>query len=581
MTFCKMMYFLRTLGILSVFLNPSQATEIFIQIPVSISPLVQPAWIEMSRSVSFFYKTDRNFYSKVTPLDVAKNENQEISEIIKKPISVVFLIAASSRISQILTREKLIYDTGSSKWSYKIPVKKLISESDGTVTKLTDTMKIYKLQELAMRVLARKYELSVDSILQKHGMNQMELYAADEEQWIKIVGTITDIVIKKRSNEMNLTPCYLAELINKTESETQGFTLQEVDIYLNNKSKLNKKLPVYRDSTLRSFYQEFNMTPTQLAKISNTNLTVLKAIGVKNLIQLFTRTILSKLEINKMPSSFSENETICPSQWSTFKDAVLLEAFENQAKKMSITPAILANLIKMPYNNIKTLSVMKMINLIELAINPIKEDKRKTEKFTLSMLRKINSTKRLNTKKHNAISLIKRTTKFGKYAFKLLYGWAPRDYHFARLFSAEEIGDVCLIDINKKTLLSLAKINMGKNSEDINCTAFLALRSVWGQASLSDLKNLYYPNTRISLSEPIATVLGKLTNSSEKISCRVLSKTPIIQWLLQKVTLNNMSEMTNHTDDYLQEIPIQRIVLMIYELLNTGAFDSLIRTSYH
>ena len=562
---------------MSQLLNISHAKEDFIRIPVSINPLVQLPYIDISKTARFFYGMDKDFYSKVTAFDVAKNEKTDLSETIKKSIGVVFLIAASSHVSGTLTRKKLSYLKQSSKWSYNIPVNQLLRESNESLNKLTDRMQIFKIQELAMKVLARKYGFSVKYIIQKHRMDLMTFYAANEEQWIKIVGTITEIVVKRRSKQLNLTPCYLAELVNKTQNEMEGFTLQEVDMYLNNISALNEKLPIFRNETLRSFYEAFSITPAQLAKMSNINISVIKAMDVKDTILLFTRTILLKLNISQIPSPFFENKTICRSQWNLFRDVMLAEAFEKQAREMSIMPTTLGDLIQIPYNTIKRLSLIKMIHLIEFVIRPLKEDKRTIEKFSLSMLKNLHNSRRPNTKKHNAISLIKRTTKFGKRTLKLLYRWTSPDYHFARLFTVKDLGDECSIDVEKKTLLSLSKLNIGQISKDINCTAFYALRLVWGQASLSDLKKLYYPNTRISLDEPIAATVGKLTNSSIRMSCRVLSKTPIIQWLLQKITLNNISDMTNHTDTYLQEIPIQRIMLIIYELLNAGSFTSILQ----
>lgn len=576
MEHCKI-FLLCLTGLLSQVFDISQANEDHIRIPVSISPLVQLPFIELSGTPRFFYSMDVDFYSKVTALDVARNEDNDISETIKKSIGVVFLIAASSHISGTLTTKKLSYPKRCSKWTYKISVKELLSESNESLKKLTDKIQIYKVQELAMKVLARRYGFSMKIILQKHRMNPMRFYAADEEEWIKIVGTITEIVIQNRSTQLNLTPCYLAELINKTQKEMEGFTLQEVDIYLKNISVLNAKLPAYQNETLRRFYEVFTITPTQLAKMSNINISMVKAMGVKDTIQLGTRTVLLKLQINNTVSAISENETICRSQWSLFRTVVVSEAFEKQAQEMSITPTTLGNLIGVTYNDIKRLSLMKVIRLVEFAINPMKTDKRKIEKFTLSTLIHIYTAKRLNTERYNAISSIRRVTKLRRRHLKMIYGWTSHDFHFARLFSVKDLGDQCSFDVNKKTLISLAKINIGHS--DMNCTSFYALRLVWGQASLNDLKKLYYPNTKIAMDEPIAATVSKLTNSSIRMSYRVLSRTPIIQWLLQKVSLRNISMMTNHTATYLHEIPIQRIMLMVHELLNAGSFDSEIRVS--
>ena len=576
MEHCKI-FLLCIIGLFSQFFDISQAKEDLIRIPVSISPLIQLPLIELSGTPRFFYSMDVDFYSKVTALDVARNEDNDISETIKKSIGVVFLIAASSHISGTLTTRKLSYPERCSKWTYKIPVKELLNVSNESLDKLTDTIQIYKIQELAMKVLARRYGFSMKIILQKHRMNPMRFYAANEEEWIKIVGTITETVIQNRSTQLNLTSCYLAELINKTQEEMEGFTLQEVDIYLKDISMLNAKLPAYQNETLRKFYEEFSITPTQLAKMGNINISVVTAMGVKNTIQLVTKTVLLKLQINNTISATSKNETICRSQWSLFRNVIVSEAFEKQAQEMSLTPTTLGNLIKISYNDIKRLSLIKMIRVVEFVINPMKADKRKIEKFTLSTLIHIYTAKRLNTKRYSAITSIRRVTKLRRRHLKVIYGWTSYDFHFARLFSIKDLGDECSFDVNKKTLISLAKINVGHS--DINCTSFYSLRLVWGQASLNDLKKLYYPNTKIAMDEPIAATISKLTNSSIRMSCRVLSKTPIIQWLLQKVSLSNISMMTNHTATYLHEIPIQRIMLMIHELFNAGSFDSVIQVS--
>lgn len=570
-------FLLYIIGLLLPFFDTSQAKEDLIRIPVSISPLVQLPFIELSRSPRFFYSMNEDFYSKVTAIDVARNEDNDISETIQKSIGVVFLIAASSHISGTLTTKKLRYPKRCSKWTYMIPVKELLSESNKSLDKLTDKIKIYKIQQLAMKVLARRYGFSVKTIIQKHRMNPMRFYAADEEQWIKIVGTITETVIQNRCTQLNLTPCYLAELINKTQKEMEGFTLQEVDIYLTNMTLLNEKLPSYQNETLRRFHKVFTITPTQLAKMSNINISAIKTMGIKDIIQQGTKSILEKLQINKTAFTASANETICRSEWNLFREDVVSTAFEKQAQEMSITPTTLGNLIGFFYNDITRLPLMKMITLLEGPISRVKADKRKIEKFTLSMLIHIHTAKRLNTKRYNAISFIRRVTKLRKRHLKMMYGWKSHDFHFARRFTVKDLGDECSFDVNTKTLISLAKINIGHS--DINCTAFYALRLVWGQASLSDLKKLYHPNTEIAMDESIVATVSKLTNSSVRMSCRVLSKTPIIQWLLQKISLNNISKMTNHSATYLHEIPIQRIMLMIHELFNAGSFDSVIRVS--
>jgi hypothetical protein len=57
---------------------------------------------------------------------------------------------------------------------------------------------------------------------------------------------------------LDLTPCYLAELLNKTEKDIAAFTLNQVDEHIYNISSLQKKLPEFKETaTVNSAHKPF------------------------------------------------------------------------------------------------------------------------------------------------------------------------------------------------------------------------------------------------------------------------------------------------------------------------------------
>jgi hypothetical protein len=119
-------------------------------------------------------------------------------------------------------------------------------------------MELYVFQELGMKFLEKRYNFNMSDIQNQLGLSLMEFFGASEEQWIKIVGSITEEMISRRSKELDLTPCYLAELLNKTEKDIAAFTLNQVDEHIYNISSLQKKLPEFKETaTVNSAHKPF------------------------------------------------------------------------------------------------------------------------------------------------------------------------------------------------------------------------------------------------------------------------------------------------------------------------------------
>lgn len=554
---------------LSLYLSTCEASnKDFIVVPVSTSPVVH-LWL-LPEFPNALYESKKQIYSRVTVNDVAKAIGKNLTETIKKSVKTLFRMAVAAQVSETLKIEQM----SESKWSYRIPVSKLL-ESNQSINNLTENTEIFKIQEMAMKVLSKKYGFNTNFILKKLCLSLMDFYAADEEQWIKIVGIITKIVIRNMTNKLNLTPCYLAELIGKTEKEMEAFTLNDIDKYLNS-TKLIKNLSLYKENTMHNFYEEVQITPIQIAELSNKSVTEIKNLGVKDSIEHFTKTVLGSLNLSKEHLKRFENKTVCPHQWESYKKLMIIRAFNNKAKEMSILPKSLAKAMRISYRSIRQLPLLEMIQLINGTINQLQQNKQKIEKLTLSMLKEIYSDNVLNIKKHNSLSIIKQVTHLRKRQLRFFYGWKKNDHNFERLFTVKDLGNECSFDVNKKTLSSLAKLNVGERSKKINCTKFYVLKMVWNQASLDDLAKLYSPKKTIAIDEPLASVMANLTNSSLHLNTRVLSRDPITQWLLEKLTLTNISHLTSYTLINLQEIPITRIAFLISQLIINGSLDQLL-----
>jgi hypothetical protein len=225
-------------------------------IPLSLNSIIQSP-IELSGTSNVLYNQDPEFYSSVTLTDVSHDTDQDLKEIVTKKLSVVLYTVVSSYIGGTLKKIHLKYLSGS-KWSYSIPVEELIAASEGSITKLNQEMELYVFQELGMKFLEKRYNFNMSDIQNQLGLSLMEFFGASEEQWIKIVGSITEEMISRRSKELDLTPCNLAELLNKTEKDIAAFTLNQVDEHIYNISSLQKKLPEFKETaTVNSAHNPF------------------------------------------------------------------------------------------------------------------------------------------------------------------------------------------------------------------------------------------------------------------------------------------------------------------------------------
>ncbi|XP_028398253.1 mucin-3A-like isoform X2 [Dendronephthya gigantea] len=552
-------------------------------IPVAINALIQDP-DKVDETEKFFYDQDKDFYSKVTPFDVAKNAEQSVEQTISKKIKVLFLTFASSHISNPLSLKDLKYTTKSN-WSYTISVKSILNASNGQLVDISGQTVISKIQENAMKVLGKRYQFNSDDIRNKLGLGKMAYFAADEKIWIKVVGIIVENVIAVRNEALNLTTCYLAEMIGKTASQIQKFTLNEVDMYLYNTTKLLEKLPEYNENVIIRLYQTFNITPTFLARISNTELSNINAMMMKDVLNLFTNSVLKTLrvnanEISEKDSSFDPKMLLsCTDKWEPFKTIIISESFQNSAEAMSVEIDILSALINISYSDIQEFTITVMMDTLETVIDPLSQQKELVEATNLSAILQDQGLNKINTLNESVFNVIYSRTNFTEHQLGILYEWTSNDYLFSSIFTLEEANDVCKINTLNYVLLALARLTVGQKG-DIPCKSFEVLREIWERKSLNYLESNHSTQEQLSLHSSISMLVNQLTDASFAINYRVLNVSSETEKLISQLSINNITAVTTYSSSYLKTKSFQDIIEIIVHLKRNGSFDREVVSHY-
>ena len=541
----------------------SENTQTY-DIPISINPIIQSP-IELSVTSKMFYDQDPDFYSNVTITDVSLDTEESLKDIVEKKLSVVLLTIVSSKVGKTLKKSHLKYLSGS-KWSYTIPVQELLLNSDGKIAQLNEEMELYKFQQLGVMFLEKRYDFNMTDIQNQLGLSMMEFFGASEEQWIKIVGLITEKIVKRRSEQMSLTSCYLADLLNKSVTDISAFTLNEVDEHIYNLTTLKEKLPSFKEVVLEKV---FNFTTEDLVSLSRLNSTTIQDMGLQDQIKLLTETTLKRFKLSideistKQKRSKDELLTPCPSEWQSFLKLVVEEAFEMQATNLTLSNKTLASLIQIPYTNISQFSLEQMENLIQHNIREIKEKKNMIEQEHLKHF--VNSQAYAVNLEENAFFIIEAVTNFSKSELSLIYGWEGSHYHFAKIFSVADLIHSCSTTFYNYTLLELSKINAGEGND--TCNTFSVLRMIWDKETISEIEKEVGNQTSNST---IEDMLFFLSGGNLMFIYRVLNISEDARVLCANVTLDHISMATSYSTTHLKQMTFQNMIDLAVELKANG-----------
>ena len=544
-------------------------------IPVVFNPLIQDS-VTLDSTAKLFYNKDEDFYSKVTVIDAAINAEQRVQDIIQKTIGIVFLTVASSHVAGALAANDLLHPT-KSKWSYTVDVKSISKASQGELFNIDGKTLIYKIQENAMKVLEARFEFEKNEILDRLDLQLMNYYAVDEPMWIQVVGIIAEKVIANRSGLLNLTTCYLADMLNKTDAQIQGFTLNEVDAHIYDTTMLLKKLPLYRENLLAKLYETFQITATDLSRVSNTGLSEINTMILHDVLELFTNSVLRKLrvlanEITQKDSSFDPEMLLsCTDKWQPFVTIVIPESFDNAAETMAIEVETLLALINISYSEIQQFTITETIDLLEVTIDPLSAQKKLVEATTLSSVLQRHGSDKMDSKKDNVFQVIYTFTNFTESQLTTLYGWNSEDYRFSSMFTLEEASYVCALHVLNYDLLALAKLAVGQIG-DIACQSFNALREIWERKTIKFLEDKF-SSEQLASDIPISVMISQLTKAPSKINYRVLNVTSEVAKLISNLSINNITMVTTYRSSYLKTLPFRDVIGIALQLKHNGSFD--------
>ena len=544
-------------------------------IPVAFNPLIQDS-VTIGSTEKLFYDMDKDFYSKVTVIDAANNAEQRVKDTIRKAINVVFLTVASSHVSGTLTDGNLLYPTKSN-WSYTVDVNSILAASKGELSTINDKTRIDKIQENAMKVLEVRFGFEKTEILNRLKLELQDYYAVDEAMWIRVVGIIVEKVIASRSALLNLTTCYLADMLDKKAGQIQGFTLNEVDTYIYNTAMLLQKVPQYRENVIARLYDTFQLTSTDLSRISNTDLSEINTMILHDVLQLFTSSVLNKLrvtanEITQKDSSFdSEMLLSCTNKWRPFLTIIIPESFDNSAEAMAIEVDKLSALVNISYSEIQQYTITEMITLLEMIIDPLSAQKTLVEATTLSRVLQRHGSDKIDTKKDNVFQVTYRFTNFTERQLTTLYEWTSEDYIFSSMFTLEEANDVCSLNLMDYDLLALAKLTVGQIG-DIICQSFNVLREIWERKTIKFLED-EFSSEKLALDIPISLMVRKLTKAPSTINYRVLNISSEAEELISDLSINNITMVTTYRSSYLKALSFQDVIGIVLHLKHNGSFD--------
>ena len=200
-----------------------------------------------------------------------------------------------------------------------------------------------------------------------------------------------------------------------------------------------------------------------------------------------------------------------------------------------------------------------MEHLIETKIREIKENKNIIEE------KKLGEVGGTITQEANIFSIMEIVTNFSKSELSLIYGWEDTHYLFAQLFSVADLIHSCTSEVHNYTLLELAMINAGEESE--LCMTFSGLQNIWSNATVDELEQKFGNQLSNSTME---NMLLSFTGANLTFIYRVLRLSGDARVLCAKVTLNHISMVTSQTTMHLKQMSFQNIIDLAEELKANG-----------
>jgi uncharacterized protein (UPF0262 family) len=204
--------------------------ELLLQMPLTINPVLQDVIAERGSIVKFFSGLDPEFNSKLSPVDMAISLDQTISNVMRNTISGAVVLGVAAKKNG-LTTEQLLYNP-QNKWTVNISmpeIRAVLTSDELNLYPFADNITLTKLQNLGVRVLGHKYNISLESHAEALHSSNASTFEAIEQDWINVVNYITANKVNRLAERYKVDTDTLANALNLTLSELYHVTLGGLD----------------------------------------------------------------------------------------------------------------------------------------------------------------------------------------------------------------------------------------------------------------------------------------------------------------------------------------------------------------
>ena len=204
--------------------------ELHLQMPLTINPVVQEVVTERGSIVRFFSGLNSEFYGRLSAVDMVVQLGQGLTQVMRNSVKGAVVLGEAAR-SDGLRTDQLLYNPRN-KWTVNISltdIRQVLTTSEQHLYPIADNITLSLLQDLGIRVLERKYNLSLGDQTELLHSSNSSTFQAIEQDWINVVMFIAKRKIKELANKHGLEIETLAKALNVSLGEVYNVTLEELD----------------------------------------------------------------------------------------------------------------------------------------------------------------------------------------------------------------------------------------------------------------------------------------------------------------------------------------------------------------
>ena len=204
--------------------------ELFLQMPLTINPVLQDVITKRGTIVKLFSGLDPVFNSRLSPVDMAISLDQTISNVMRNTIRGAVVLGVAAKENG-LTTEQLLYNPHN-KWTVNVSLSEIraaLTADELNLYPFGDNITLTKLQNLGLRALGYKYNISIESQAEALHSSNATTFESIERDWINFVRYITANKVIKLAERYKVNTEALAKALNLTLNKLYQVTLRELD----------------------------------------------------------------------------------------------------------------------------------------------------------------------------------------------------------------------------------------------------------------------------------------------------------------------------------------------------------------